>query len=224
MKKKNSHDHAVLRAEFKAREEERLRISQDIHDSIGQDLSVLKMYTSTLKSMKMSEDCLKLLHELETLATDLIHAIRRVSYDLSPSLILNNPLHESLGVLVRKNGISNEIIINYSSHGEVAFSSKEKETHLYRVVQEFINNSLKYSEAGSIDIKLFKEKGRVKLHLSDNGIGFVSSKEVSSLGLVNIKNRLELIDAEYSFTSENGIGTNLNISINEKSHKNFGSR
>ena len=93
---------------------------------------------------------------------------------------------------------------------------KKEEAIIYRIVQEFINNSIKHSKAERIKIALKMSNNTIDIQLEDNGIGFEINAVQKNNGLRNITQRLEVLEAEYEWKSNNNIGTTLNFSIHEK--------
>ena len=99
----------------------------------------------------------------------------------------------------------------------IQLKDKNDELFVYRIVQEFLNNSIKYSNSTSIQIDLKKDTAHnfIQINLMDNGIGFDFEKVARRNGLNNIERRLKSLNSEYIFKSKIGIGTELKFTVND---------
>lgn len=210
-KNKEIHELNIIIA---AQERERKRLAFDLHDSLGQEVNAIKMYLNTLlTSEPYSKKYLKAFETCTKLVDNSIETIRTISFDLLPKTLENGGLISALKELIKK--LKTVCVIEYTIDDFKLNLKKEVQVLIYRVIQEFLNNSLKHSQCTNISISLTKIKKEIKITIKDNGKGFDINTVEYGNGIYNIKSRLEAIKAKYDFRSEPNFGTNLSISIKQ---------
>ncbi|WP_191013990.1 sensor histidine kinase [Treponema zioleckii] len=193
---------------IKTQESERERISNELHDTVCQDLRVLQFRLEDEESITI---CKKI-------ASD----VRNTCYALTPS-DLNEGIFEALislcALLKKQSGIKIILSIQEELKNDRTFKTfaKDKNLNLYRIVQEILTNAIKHAEAESITvlIRTFDEKN-FKIIVSDDGKGFdlkSALKKKNHFGLKNIITRVENIQGEISFNSEKDEGTQVTIIV-----------
>jgi PAS domain S-box-containing protein len=198
------------------REEERSRIGQEIHDQLGQHLTVLKMDVSRLKknipiNKNKEEDLVEIISELD----NCLQMVRKISADLRPSII------DDLGIIAAMEWLAEdferrtEITTKFFTN---AIELKLPQTHsigLFRIFQESLTNVVRHAEAKEVVAELNKENGFVMLTIADNGKGFdensVGGKR--SLGLLGMRERTLLMNGDYKITSVPGKGTEVKVTV-----------
>ena len=216
--REENYNHWLIEQLIDVQEKERARISRDLHDSLSQELSMVKLYLDSLKKLDADSPAYSnALSEMGSLITNAVGSVREISHDPSPHVIESNDLCNALDVLIGKCKALTEIKVVFICNEEIGLKDKKKELYLYRVVQEFVHNSLKHSEATEITIELKRENEKLQILLSDNGKGFDITGKYNSIGLANIDMRMKLIGATYEYFSIPTKGTDLKISIDEKS-------
>lgn len=198
-------------------ENERQRISREIHDGIGQSLSAIKFRIESILQQKGEwRDKEKSLEELVPLIRGCIDETRRVQTDLRPSMI------DDLGILPTVSWFCREFEKTYTGlHVEKHLSVLEQEVpHLlkiviFRMLQEAMNNVAKHSKATRVDLYLRKADDSVELVLQDNGAGFNYQEVLSrsgpdrGLGLASMRERAELSGGSFTIDSVQGEGTRV---------------
>lgn len=193
---KNEMVHAVL----DAKELEQRRIAIELHDDIGSSLTALKLSFATLP---IDDEERRLLNEG---VQDTINKVRSLSNRLLPTILEELGLIPAVKSLV--NTLSNQIpTVQFSviAVNDLKHDSQTREVSLavYRILQELINNILKYADATVIEITLEQNEEGIQLGVVDNGKGFIPTKEdklkSQSLGLKNIESRSQQIDAEIRY-------------------------
>jgi len=212
---KITHQKELMFATFEVQEEERERIARDLHDEVGAKLSVLFLNLHQLSKGDVDSDNTKeVIKDMHDLVNNTIATTRRISHDLMPPTLENFGLSVALSELcesIRKGG---KLKVNIEVKEETALAhNKIADLHLFRVVQELINNSLKHAEADTITIKLWINAEQLKLEYKDNGKGFDMSADAhkKGLGMKNLENRLNMINAEFKVSSAPGQGMKVNI-------------
>jgi signal transduction histidine kinase len=192
-----------------ARNEERNRIAMELHDGI-----INSIFTTRFSLMQLESEAVdkkqELVQELEKAESE----IRRVSHDLKQNLLTEDKtLPEILANLIEsqqnefgtKFDLSVDKFINWSS------VSTEAKIHVYRIIQEALQNSNKYSKAKRCCVFLLKTGDKTTIRIWDNGIGFNPEKAKQGIGLKNIKERTKSIKGTLKISSDEEKGTTIEI-------------
>lgn len=202
----------LLHNEINAIEKERSRIAKDLHDEVGAMLSLIKMNISQIpKHFNEQEKAKENVVNTTSLVDQTIADVRRISRDLLPSILENYGYIEAVRELCNSWN-SEQVKFSHNIQTNLRFS-RQAELQLYRVTQEFVNNSVKHAECSEIAIEIKTIDNNLLVEFQDNGKGFdyKESYTKNSLGLKTIESRLGLIDARYEFSSDVGKGTKLSI-------------
>lgn len=209
----------LLRTTIRTQDEERARISRDLHDGLGQTLTGIKFYIEDLKD-KVDHDVVGQVHHISDVLKSTISQLRTICYDLLPPSISNYGIQKALEILCQT--FSSDVINITAIFGtEIELSDKELEITIYRIVQEFINNSIKYSGCDKIIISIENIDGQITLNLRDNGHGFDLKSNDKGLGLNNIITRVKSFNGNINLISNKKDGTFFKITIpviEEKNH------
>ena len=203
-----------LKAVFFAQEEERKRISKDLHDGIGQQLSGLKMAlqnrSSKLKD-KLPEEAAEF-EKLAKIASESANEVRSISHSMMPRALTELGLIDAIADLLEKSlGITN-IKYEFEHYGIKGRLSEQVEVSLYRIAQELINNIIKHSSANKVSVQLFKNKSRIILIVEDNGTG-IGSSNTDGHGLLNMKSRINTLNGEMNLEPSPNSGTLATVRI-----------
>ncbi|MBD0399790.1 two-component regulator propeller domain-containing protein [Flammeovirga sp. EKP202] len=212
----------ILEAIIRTEDNERSRISKDIHDGLQQTLTISSLnFQSVKKNLKGISPTL--LEKFETGWNYLQKSItesRSVAHSLMPKAISDFGVISAFESLITEVDKSSEEITfhffhNFNGH---QIKNRQVEVTLYRILQEGINNIFKYSKATKVDIQLKNYDDIYMLTIEDNGIGFDVSKVLkdnSGIGFKGMKNRLDAIGGFLEIESREGRGTTLLIEINK---------
>ena len=206
----------ALKERIKGQDLERKRLALDLHDSLGQELNVIKMFVQSLNNTERSTTSYKNLYQelLQTL-DQTINSIREVSFNLMPFILEQNSLEDSIKQLFNK--IKKQKVIDFQIEIEKSIQldiEKHAQLFIYRIIQEFVTNTLKYSSATLIFFKVIRlNKTKIRIEIKDNGNGFDFNTVTVRNGIRNIKERLVILNAQYIFES-NKNGTSLEFSLN----------
>lgn len=200
-----------------AREEERTRIAQEIHDELGMGLSTLKMDLIWMGG-RISQESQGLTREVNNIADRLdgiLHNIRRICSDLRPAILdhfgLGAAIEWQVGEFQRRTGISCSCIVD----SETAGTQGDMASALFRILQEALTNILRHAGATSANISLRNREGRISLSVKDNGRG-IMPEEVArpdSFGLMGMKERVRFWGGDIVIKGSPGKGTRLIVSI-----------
>ena len=198
-----------------AQEDERRRLSRELHDDMNQRLALLALNIQSaqkglIESSPIYQTLSKLYDGVSTLSDD----VRHLAYQLHPSILDDLGLKVAIQSFVddfsKWEGISVAFIsadISVSLHLDV-------DSCLYRVVQECLRNVSRHAQATKVDIKLLKEKGGLKLSIQDNGKGFVVDERrlgKHGLGLIGMQERVRVVHGTYEVQSAPGQGTKITV-------------
>lgn len=195
-----------------AEQKERMRIARDLHDSIGQMLSVVKMQLSSLK--KRGDDAEdKPVQQTQILLDKTIQEVRHISHNLIPEE-LNFGIVNALEEMCNKIDTGNtKVSVNIAENIKAHLFNKQFELSLYRIVQEILSNMLKHAAAKEIIITMEQKTKSVLLDIRDDGKGFDPSeiKDSKGLGWKNILARVSLLNGKMDIHSEKIKGTQIQI-------------
>ena len=204
--------------EIQSQEQERKRVSSELHDGLGQILSALKYKVefATIEAKEKPVDTEVVLKDILKNITVALTELRRVSSDLKPSVL------EDLGVILALKWFTEEYAKIYTTINMDlkidASESEIKEEHkvvIYRIVQEAINNIIKHAEAKNIIITLTKSDKGLLLRSADDGVGFNVQKmkkdKSRGLGLDSMEERALKVDGVFKMSSSKFSGTVVQV-------------
>jgi signal transduction histidine kinase len=199
-----------------AQESERRRIARELHDDLNQRLALLAVEIELLAQRPpQSGQVAERLRELAEHAKELSTSVHDMSHQLHPSKL------EQLGLVAAVRGLCKELTngrqlpIDFTHHDVPDRIPEDAALCLYRIVQEALANVIKHSEAQHVDVELSQSGGTVILRVIDDGAGF-DPKQVprnGGLGLVNMRERLHLVNGEIAIDSRPRGGTRIQARI-----------
>lgn len=199
------------------REEERTNIAREIHDELGQQLTVLKMDIAWLnKRLKGNDEKVnQRLADLLIMLDDTVKSVRRISSQLRPSLLddlgLTAALEWQAGEFEKRAGIKTR----FNAPQEEIPVSEAAKTALFRIFQESLTNVARHSHASLLIVDLKEEDGLLKMSIIDNGTGFepASIAEKKTLGILGMKERCQMVGGSYEINSIPGEGTSVVVRV-----------
>lgn len=201
-------------AEITTLENERKRVSADLHDGLGPVLSTVKFQ---IKSIDVSNSESKVM--INTAANhidDMLTKIREIANDLRPTVLVRAGLIKAVQDFIDTIKLAAQISIESDFSNVEILLEKDKETHLYRIIQEVINNALKHANTKKMFVQLKNEKHNLILEIKDFGKGFNMQeveKKSGGLGLRNIMSRVDVLNGNIYINSSIGNGTTYTIEI-----------
>jgi len=207
---KKEHHLQILKTIINTQEIERKRVADDLHDSLGQELSSIRMMFSAINTETISPSNLTIITTCNTILQKSISDLRTICFNMMPASLETADLITAINELLEHTLIRTQ----FNTNSEYISLEKEKKTALYRVFQEFLNNSIKHSKASLVSIDFKMKEDNLEIKLSDNGIGFnINSTHAKGRGLMTMKNRIDSINGQFSLKSDKGTGTHLTIEI-----------
>ncbi len=188
---------------IKAQEEERLRVARELHDSVGQKLMLLTKKTKSSGNL-----------EMETLAGNTLEELRSISRGLHPSNLEKLGLTTAIKTLINEVDANTNIFFTQEIEDIDGLISKESSLHLYRIIQEILNNMLKHADAKSASVVIEKNVAGIEATISDNGRGFeFSDTTKDSLGMKTLMERAKILNSKIDIQSQRNRGTTVRLSI-----------
>ncbi len=196
-----------------AQEKERNELGLELHDNINQLLSVVKLYLGLMKTEKKYNE--ELVDKSYAHLMDAMHDIRKLSHSLVAPSLGHDGLKEALEDLIESIQQPHQLTIQLllDEDYDALEVDKDKELMLYRIVQEQLNNIIKYASASTIRIELKQKGHQLHLAISDNGIGFDTQQSGNGIGLKNINSRVNFYSGNMKLTSAPGQGCTLEVAI-----------
>jgi signal transduction histidine kinase len=197
---------------LKAQEEERRRISRELHDETGQALMVLRFHLEMLAGETKSEEQKGKIGEALEVLDRTIEGVRRIIARLSPRVLeefgLLTAINRQAQILARQTGMKARIELPE----ELAPLDHDIEVVFYRSVQEALHNIRKHSEAHSFGVRLRTTGEKVLLEIEDDGVGFSTpTAEQKGFGLTGMRERVAALGGSVKFHSERGKGSRIRI-------------
>lgn len=196
-------------------ERERQRIAGELHDSLGQDLLVVKNRAKLgLRSSQRNKNAKEQFEEISGIVTKTLQGVREISHNLRPYQLDRLGLSDTLRSVLEDVRSSTKIRISAEIDDIDALLPPEAEINVFRIIQEATNNILKHSKAKEAEIVVVRLNGRLTIRIKDNGRGFsTTNTEIPSFGLAGINQRVGLLGGTCLIDSLPGHGTTINISI-----------
>lgn len=197
-------------------EEERTRISREIHDELGQSLAALKLDLSLIRRKILSEGLAEQsgnVQEAELAVSHIIRTVRKIATDLRPGIL------DELGIKAAIEWVAKDfqrragIICEISGRGADHVSDPVLSTAIFRIVQEALTNVSRYSAASKVKVSLVRKGDTLIVDVRDNGIGIMEGKifDPKSLGLIGIRERVLLLGGEALISGKPGEGTLVRV-------------
>ncbi|MCM2536051.1 sensor histidine kinase [Neobacillus pocheonensis] len=203
---------------IEAQEEERKRLSREIHDGPAQMLANVIMRSDLIERVyreKGVEEAFTEVHSFKKMVRSALYEVRRIIYDLRPMALDDLGLVPTLRKYL-------QTIEEYHNHSKIDFVHigverrlpAKYEVALFRMIQESVQNALKHANACGINVRLEMTSSAITVLIKDNGVGFnTQDKKPKSFGIIGMKERVDLLDGEITIDSKIGKGTAVGIRV-----------
>lgn len=189
-------------------------IGREIHDNVGQKLTLASIYTQQLAYENKAPNINQNIENISQIINDSLDDLRKLSKSLTSDLIETHTLSQLLQNLSLQINTLKKCTVSFENRCKDLELNYQEKSVLFRISQEFIQNSLKYANCKNIIIKLLYENENLVLLLSDDGIGFNVQQKHKGIGLQNMQKRVIAIGGEYDLISgENGTKVTVNLKI-----------
>jgi signal transduction histidine kinase len=198
-----------------ARQIEKKKIGLELHDGIMNRLASTRLNLFVLSKKKDVEtvnSCLPYIEGIQLIESE----IRNLSHELNQDVFIKSDSFTSLLqelVVIQNNISTTHYKLQIATNVNWDKVSSEKKMHLYRIVQEAIHNSAKYAKATQVNVLFTIENSKLKLTVSDNGIGFDTQKNKEGIGLRNMEHRMKAVNGSIFITSAPNQGTMIKVTL-----------
>ena len=212
------HEQELLQARLEIQENIFRSLSEEIHDNIGQVLSVLKL-TLSVTPLKEDQDAYKYVQESRQMVNNIIASISDLSKSLHPDRIIKIGIVEAVRFELEKLEKTNLFSTSFVQDGAHFQIPPENEIFLFRIIQEILNNIIKHSKAKNINVSFSHKERSIVFTFVDNGVGFdvkeamQKSSSGRGIGLTSMMNRAKLIGGYLTISSELQKGTSIVMEI-----------
>jgi ligand-binding sensor domain-containing protein/signal transduction histidine kinase len=220
LKKAQSESEEFSKRLIKSQEQERKRIAGELHDSLGQNLLIIKNRALMGLQPSGEHNQTDQLEYISGIVSQAIHEVREIAYNLQPYQLERLGLKEALDSVIAKVADVSGIQFHTSIDELNGKFTKDVELNIYRIVQESLNNIVKHADAHEVRITASRDDGMIVLNISDNGKGFTVRRSGSALGnddhgfgLKSIAERVRIINGQLEISSHPGTGTTLTVKV-----------
>lgn len=217
------HQKEMLATQIEIQTETMQHIGREIHDNIGQKLTLASLYAQQLAFENKAPLINKNIENISEIINNSLAELRQLSKSLTDDTVNSLKIHDLIRNECSKINLLKKSTIYFKTNASEIDLSYEIKVVLYRIIQEFFQNSIKYANCKAIYVELYKMDELVKLILIDDGIGFdVENLKRNGIGLKNMKKRATIIKANFKLESSNK-GTTVTLEIpftDEKQHCN----
>jgi signal transduction histidine kinase len=199
-----------------AQEEERKRLSRELHDEVGQTLTALRMEIAKAEKTRLSSEDRFSAHlaEAKHLIDTLINTVRDLSMGLRPSMLDDLGLGPALKWQAQDFTRRYGVMVSVALEGDVDRLAEPHRTCVYRVVQEALTNCARHAKASQIGVSLRRGDKMLRLLIQDDGVGLSDSAgKTNGFGLLGVGERVKELRGTALVHSTNGAGTTLSIEI-----------
>ncbi|SMD42708.1 Histidine kinase [Aquiflexum balticum DSM 16537] len=200
---KAAYENTILNVEKEIREDILSYVGRELHDNVGQLLSLAKLNLSSSKAEKV--------HEGKILINEIIREVRSLSKSLNLDWVESITLEEFIKMELGKLESTEFCKVAFQNNGNPLQLSKEKKLVLIRIIQESLNNSIKHAQPSLIEITVHSDNSKSEIAIKDDGRGFVVSNNSEGSGMFNLKNRMNTIGGELLVQSKIGKGTEIKL-------------
>jgi signal transduction histidine kinase len=197
------YEKTVLNVEKELRQDILTYVGRELHDNVGQLLSLAKMNLSSPKPEKVSEG--------KAIINEIIHEVRALSKSLNLDWVEAISLEEFIQRELKKLESAEFCNVAFHQSGDHLQIEKDKKLVLIRIIQESLNNAIKHAQPKLIEISINSEPSQSVIRVKDDGKGFDYTGQSSGSGIYNLKNRMATIGGEMILNSVLGKGTEIKL-------------
>lgn len=211
IKQQQIFEEEISNTQIEIQEQTLKNIGQELHDNIGQLLSVANMQLSIMAT-SVDETIKQQFTETKDVVKDSLREVRALSKSLNTDVIANKGLQESVQNEIDRLNRLNILKATIDIEGDkTVFKNQKDSIILFRIFQEFLSNTIKYASAENFSVSIQYLNDKLIVEAKDDGKGFDSKTIEQGAGLINMKNRADLINADFSLDSVEGMGTKIQV-------------
>ncbi|MFN3951658.1 MAG: tetratricopeptide repeat protein [Thermaurantimonas sp.] len=209
------HELETANALLKGQELERENLAQELHDRVGGIMgNIIFQLQLMAKNLSNNPPTREQLKSIADIVKEAAEEIRRISHNMSSGVIHRYGLKAALDEFSQKVTDSGRLVMTVEyTPADFPRLSRELETHVYRIIQEFTTNTLKHAKASQINMYVSLIHDELELVFEDNGRGFDTGKKTRGIGIYNIEHRIKTLKGQITIDSRIGRGTAISIKI-----------
>ncbi|MBP8067041.1 MAG: hypothetical protein KAY27_00625 [Pedobacter sp.] len=208
------HQKELLSTEIEIQTQTMQHIGREIHDNVGQKLTLASLYTQQLAYENNAQFSHEKIENIGEIINQSLKELRHLSKSLTDNTIESKNITHLLRKEFAKIDDLKKYKVNLNITNEDLSLTYQIKSVIVRVAQEFLQNSMKYAECKALSLSVTKIDNELKIVLSDDGVGFdIENSREKGSGLINMKKRVELIGGRYFLKSAKNEGTTLTIEI-----------
>jgi signal transduction histidine kinase len=208
------HAQELLSTQLEMQTQTMQHIGREIHDNVGQKLTLASLYTQQLAYENKAPHVNDKIEGIGNIINESLAELRQLSKSLTDDTINENNINELLQQECDNVNNVKKAAVTFSSNKKKIILAYQTKSILVRIVQEFLQNSLKHAHCKNIIVSLHENEHKLHLQMQDDGKGFdTSAVSHKGIGISNIKKRTEIIGGKFSLESKLGNGTNITIEI-----------
>jgi two-component system, NarL family, sensor histidine kinase UhpB len=202
----------------KVREEERVAISRELHDDLGQALTAVNIDMRLIKQNITNPDAISRINKVSALVGETIKTVQRLTSRLRPQIIDDLGLDAAIEWHTKEFSQRFGVKINLDLDRNIVISPDASLT-VFRIMQESLTNIARHSKASLVDIKFARADGKIHFRISDNGIGITENeiKSKKSFGLIGMKERAASLGGKIEISYQKDVGTAILLTFPFKS-------
>jgi signal transduction histidine kinase len=200
----------LAQSQIEIKEHTLKNIAWELHDNVGQLLSVANIQLSMLRS-KVSEEHYEDLDETKEVVLTTLQEVRSLSKILNQDVILKNGLVGSIDVEMKRFDRLKFVNPTCKIEGNEIRLSNEQEILIFRILQEFFSNVIKHAKAKNLFVHLDYQEHFLHISVRDDGVGFITNQSHKNSGLTTMESRANLLQADFELSSSPGNGTELRL-------------
>ncbi len=199
-------------------EREQRRIGEDLHDSLGQELTAIELMCQSLRDdlASVRPDLARQASQMGRFLRQAIRQTRSLAHGLSAHKVQIDGLPRALADLAQTISSLGHLKCHLQCPSALALEETEVAGHLYRIAQEAVNNAVRHSRANELTIRLSRRKGVLRLQVIDNGRGLRGLRKAAGIGMQVMRHRADMIGAELEVNSEPGKGLTVSCTVRRR--------
>jgi signal transduction histidine kinase len=207
------HQKELLSTQIEIQRQTMQHIGREIHDNVGQKLTLASLYTQQLAFENKAPQINEAIDTISSIINQSLSELRELSKSLTDDTIEANSVDQLISSEVKKIKELQLCTITFENNKPNLELPYHQKSIVFRILQEFIQNSIKHAQCDAITIQLIANSSSVQLKVNDNGKGFDTQMNSTGIGLINMKKRTELIGGTFQLMSEPNNGTQLIVSL-----------
>jgi PAS domain S-box-containing protein len=214
--RQQGHDLRMLAGKLMtAQDDERRRISRDLHDDLSQTLAYLAIDLGKLANRPSAVELTADVRSLQRRAAEAAETVRRISHELHPSILDDIGLAAALEQYCEEFQARSGIVAHFTSKNVPESVGPDVSSSIYHIAQECLRNVAKHSKAEEVFVEIEAVNDVLRLSVKDHGVGLMArpSQPRSGIGIVTIQERAHLVNGRVSIQSKSGEGTEVNVEV-----------